>query len=207
MVSPDGLTDGLKAAMAEGVSELSDALGKEAGPEDNTVEFPFAEVIFVSNNKDNSFNTDKVGPAHDNHGNVVGEILEARFDLEVQLNAWLAVPSEDHDIMAIGRVLERWMRKYDHNRTNPDPLPDGSGGTLSDVGYFELIGGGELPTAFNNNPPLRGYQITANIRFKDTINTADEYGKLDFVEFLDIPTSGDLSDGGDNDEIDIEYNA
>lgn len=207
MATPEDILTGLAQAMADEVSQLTEALDHEADPVDNTVKWPHGEIIIVSNNRYNPWNTDKVDTATDNQGNEIGHLVDARWDAEMQLNIWLAVPSEDYDIQPIATALERGFRRYDQDMPNPDPLPDGQGGTLDDVAWLRIVGGGELPTASNNQPPLRGAQITVELRWKDRIDTSQAYEELDYIDTVDIPNSGDLTDTDATDEIAIEYKA
>jgi hypothetical protein len=206
MATPEDILKGVAQAMEDTVPSLTTALSREADPTDNTVEFPHGDITLVSNLRADQWNTDVVGYATDSNGNRVGYLLDAKFDVELQLNIWLAVPSEQYDVQSLGSELERGMRRYDQNRPDPDSLPDGSGGTLTDAGPLRVIGGGELPTQEGANSPLRGYQVTIELRFTDRIDTSEEYGELDYIDSVDIPSDGDLT-GGDGDDTEIEFNA
>lgn len=194
--------DGMSALMEESVPDLTTALSKEAGPEDNRVEYPYGEIILVSNVRNDPWNTDLVGYTTDSQGDRSGYILDAKFDLEAQLSLWIAVPSDNWNVQALGQQLQRNLRQYDENHPYPEPLPDGSGGTLTDVEPIRIINGGELPVRTNQDPPARGYQLTVSVRFTDRVST-DE----DTIKTVDIPHSGDLTDTDETDLIEIEYQA
>lgn len=185
MATPDDVLEGVAAAMETAVSDLTTALNREADPTDNTVQFPHGDITTVSNNREDPWNTDVVGYATDDEGNNVGYLLDAKFEMELQCNVWIAVPSQDWDIQSLGRDLERGLRKYDINRRQPAPLPDGSGGVMSDVSNFRIVGGGTLPSETNFDSPLRGYRVTVNLRYTDRIDTSEEYGTLDYIESID----------------------
>lgn len=201
MTSLQSVLDGVGAAMENAVPDLTTALTREADPTDNAVEWPHGEILIVSNVRSDPYNTDLVGYATDANGNQIGRVYDALFDIELQLNIWIAVPSDTWDIQNLGRQLRRGLYKYDNNRVSPDPLPDGAGGTLSQVSQFTVDGGGELPVE-EENPPLRGHQLTVSLRFSDRIDTSAEYGEMDFVETVDGPSDGELSSGTD---VAIEY--
>lgn len=207
MATPEEVFEGVATAMEDAVPDLTTALPRQADPADNRVEWPHGEILVVSNIRADQWNTDVVGYATDDQGNQIGYLLDARFDVSLQLNIWTAVPSDDWDIQSLGSQLERGMRKYDANRRNPALLPDGDGGALNDVKRVRMNNGGLLPTDNSSSSPLRGYQIATNIRFKDRIDTSEEYGEEDYVATVDTPQDGDLTDGGDSDSIAIEYNA
>lgn len=206
MATPDDVLDALAAAMEQAVPELTTALSREADETDNTVRFPHGDMQIISNIRADQWNTDVTGYATDANGNRVGYLVDAKFDIEVQLNIWIAVPSDDWSITTLGKKLERGLRVHDISHPIVEPLPDGEGGTANDINRFRLIGGGELPTESGGNSPLRGYQVTANLRFTDRIDTSVEQGESDYVASVDTPHSGDLT-AGDADDIEIEYNA
>jgi len=198
--------DGVAQVMEDEVPDLTTALAREADPTDNEVRWPHGEITVVSNIRNDPWNTDVVDYATDNSGNRIGYILKGQFEVELQLNIWIAVPSSNYDIQTLGGQLETGLRKYDENRKNPAPLPDGQGGSLSNVGLFRITGGGELPTA-NENSPLRGYAVSVELTFSDTIDSSQEYGSEPYIDSLDIPESGDLTDTDPTDEIEIDFNA
>lgn len=201
MTSLETVLNGISVAMETAVPDLTTALPREADPTDNTVSWPHGEILIVSNVRSSPYNTDLVGYATDSNGNQIGRIYDALFDIELQLNVWIAVPSDAWDVQSLGNQLRRGMYKYDNGRISPDPLPDGSGGTLDTVSNFTIDGGGELPVE-EENPPLRGYQLTVSFRFSDRIDTSVEYGEMDYVETVDHPSDGDLTGGT---EVAIEY--
>ena len=202
MANPVDVLEGVAQAMEDGVPELTTALSREADPTDNTVRWPHGDITIVSNIRADQWNTDFVGYATDGSGNQIGYLYDAKFDTELQLNIWMGVPSDDHDIQSLGSSLERYFRRFDENRHEPDPLPDGSGGTLDDAEKLRIVDGGELPTESDENSPIRGYQITVDIRFTDRIDTSVEYGEMDYVATIEAPSTEELSAG---DDVAIEY--
>lgn len=194
---------GTAQAMEDSVPDLTVALPREADEADNTVRWPHGEIVIVSNVRADQWNTDFVGYSTDSNDNRVGYIYDAKFDLELQLNIWIAAPSDDWDIQALGSQLERGLRRYEDARHYPDPLPDGSGGSLTNTEPITIVNGGELPTE-SQNPPHRGYQVTIAFSFNDRIDTSEEYGEMDYVAEVDHPGYGDLTDG-DHENVAIEY--
>ncbi len=202
MVLLNDLMEGVAYTMEQEVPDLTTALDHEADPADNAIQWPHGEIVVVSNARADPWNTDKVGYVTDTNGNQIGEVLEARFDLEIQMNIWIAVPNETYDIQVLGETLERGFRKYDVNHTDPQTILDPDGGVISDQKKLRITGGGELPTNPNADPPHRGYGVMCELRFKDVVETSEDY-----IETVDIPDDGDLTDGSDQDAITIEYNA
>ena len=196
--------DGLAQAMENGVPELTTALSREADETDNTVEWPHGDITIVSNVRADQWNTDFVGYATDTDGNQIGYLYDAAFDGEFQLNIWQAAPNVDYDIQRLGGKMERHFRQFENNRYFPEPLPDGEGGVLNDVSRVRIMDGGQLPTE-SANSPIRGYQITVDLRFNDRIDTSIEYGEMDYIVSVDTPQDGDLTDTDPNDEVAIEY--
>ena len=196
--------DGLAQAMENGVPELTTALSREADETDNTVEWPHGDITIVSNVRADQWNTDFVGYATDTDGNQIGYLYDAAFDGEFQLNIWQAAPNVDYDIQRLGGKMERHFRQFENNRYSPEPLPDGEGGVLNDVSRVRIMDGGQLPTE-SANSPIRGYQITVDLRFNDRIDTSIEYGEMDYIVSVDTPQDGDLTDTDPNDEVAIEY--
>lgn len=197
--------DAVAAAMEEAVPELTEGLPREVDDVDNLVEWPYGEILVTSDVRADPWNTEFVEYATDDDGNRTGEIYEARFDPEVQLNIWIAVPNEEFDIQTLGTKLQTGLHKYDENRRNPQPLPDGDGGTADFIKKFRIIDGGRLPTE-DQSPPLRGYRVDASFRYIDRIDTSDEEDEVYVIESVDTPRPGDLEDG-ERENIAIEYNA
>lgn len=197
MTSLQSILDGVGAAMENAVPEMTTALTREADATDNAVKWPHGEILIVSSVRSDAHNTDLVGYTTDGSGNRTGRIYEALFDVELQLNVWISVPSDTWNIKELGRQLREGLYQYDHNRRDTSELPDGDGGTLTDVSRFTVDSGGELPVD-SQNPPIRGYQQTVSLRFSDRTTTDAEY-----VTAVNTPSDGGLVDG---DDVAIEYN-
>lgn len=163
--------NGLAALIDESVDDVTESLSREADATDNDVRWPHGEVILVSNNRRDPWNTDVVGYTTDSDGNRTGRIIEHLFRGEFQLNVWIAAPS-DFDVKELGNQLEQHVISHDESHPDPAAVPDGVGGTLDDV-KLRLINGGELPTE-SANPPHRGYQVTVSTQFSYTTETDEE---------------------------------
>jgi hypothetical protein len=205
MATVKDVLKGLAAAMEDQVPELSTALPREADATDNDVHWPHGEIIIVSNIRADQWNTDLVGYETDDAGNRIGYLYDAKFNAEMQLNIWISAPSDNWDIQNLGSQLERGMRRYGENRKDPDSLPDGEGGTLTEVTNFSIVNGGTLPLQQSANPPHRGYQLTVGFSFTDRINTAEEYGEEDYVATVTVPNDDDITVHDDPENVVIEY--
>lgn len=197
MARPEHVLESLAQAMEDGVPSLTTALTREADSTDNTVAWPHGDITVVSNIRADQWNTDFVGFATDGNGNNIGRLIDAKFDAEMQLNVWIAAPSDDWDVQTLGGTLARYFRRFDENRPDPDPLPGPAG---SDIEKLRITDDGDLPTE-DENPPIRGYSVTVELRFTDRIDTSEEYGESDYVATIDTPTTGDLTAG----DVAVEY--
>jgi len=202
MVTLKNVLDGVAAAMEAQVPSLSETIGHEyIDGDDGIIDFPHGEIVIVDNARATAWNTDLVGYKTDNSGNRTDAIYDALFETALQCNIWLAVPSEQHDIGTLGGTLERGLRTYDDQQAG-DPLPDGNGGTLSDVDHAVVSAGGTLPIDAGQSPSLRGYQVPFEVMFRDQTTVAGTP-----IETVDVPSPSQLDDGNDQDAVAIEYNA
>lgn len=160
---------------------------------------PIVEITTVDRLRSSSMNTDFVGHSEDSSGNHIGRIYRALFQMPVQINV-ITAEGDGHDPKEIGKDIRFALYRYE-DRQEGDPLPDpDSTGDIGDVNRFQLAEGGPNDD-LGLTPALRGSQEQANVWFEEVIDTAEEYGKKDFVETVDVPTADGFVGGSGSVEI------
>jgi hypothetical protein len=179
-----------------------DYVTHEIDPEgpDNRLEQPFVSLQPVSAIRADQYNTDLVGYTTDDAGNRTGRIFEAIFEMDVQADIWIAVGNTQLDATALGADLQQALYPYD-SQMAAQPFPDGDGGTVGDLSHF-LLGEGRRQDDLAG-PGVRRWRQDLSARFVDRVTPDD--GTADYIETVDSPSAGDLTDGSD-DGVAIEYN-
>jgi len=164
----------------------------------NRLSSPFVAAQPVGTVRVDSMNSDRVGYVTDTDGNRIGRVYEAPFDMDVQLDIYVAAGDDDHDASALGGDLRDALYAYDAG--GPDRgFPDGEGGTLSEIRHFD-IGSGQRADDLSG-PDIRRWRHESEIRFVSRVETTSD--SEPFTE-IDTPTDADL-DAPDGDAVEFEY--
>lgn len=198
MASPDVILRSIKDAIKESgrlpksTTYATFELDPEGGQAD--VYPPVVEITPTNMARSTSMNTDLIGYSKDGSGNHIGQIYRAVFQMEIQISVMTA-ESDVYNPVEMRRSIQKALYEYENrqfDRLFPDP--DASG-TLGDITMFEMVSG-EPNNDFTMSPTLRGSILGATVWFRDTIDTAAEYGKQEFVKTVHLPEDGDASGDG-----------
>lgn len=164
----------------------------------NRLSSPFVAAQPVGTVRVDSMNSDRVGYITDDNDNRTGSIYEAPFDMDVQLDIYVAAGDDDHDATALGGDLRDALYVYDAG--GPDrQFPDGNGGTLSEVRHFDV--GSGLRADDLSGPGIRRWRHESEIRFVSHVEITSD---SDPFTTIDTPTDADL-DAPDGDAVEFEY--
>lgn len=143
--------------------------------EDSAIKSPFMEITVVSNVQSDPHDTNLVGYETDANGNRTGRIFSASFELDLQMDIYVAAGDAGHDATDLGTELFRALRKHDE-REQSLPLPDSDGNPLDDVTHFRL-GDGDRNDDLSMSPSIRRWTKEARLSFKDDVSTSEPYVK------------------------------
>jgi len=161
----------------------------------NRFEQPIVTLQPTGTIRNDQHNTDLVGYTTDANGNRTGRIFEAIFDMDVQLDIWVAAGNDQLDASELGGDLQRALFQHDSSMVDR-PFPDGEGGTIDAISEF-VVGDGRRQDDLSG-PGVRRWRQDLSARFTSRVTTEDEY-----VEEVDTPTDAEAS-GGDGDDVAIE---
>lgn len=161
----------------------------------NRFEQPIVTLQPTGTVRADQWNTDLVGYTTDANDNRTGRIFEAVFDMDVQLDIWVAAANTDLDASTLGGDLQRALFQHDSSMVDR-PFPDGNEGTIDAISEF-VVGDGRRQDDLSG-PGVRRWRQDLSARFTSRVTTEDEY-----VEEVDTPTDAEAS-GGDGDDIAIE---
>ena len=150
---------------------------------------PVVTLQPVSTIRNDNWNTDLVGHTTDADGNQTGRIFEAVFEMDVQIDLWVAAGNAQLDATALGGDLQRALFQYDSSMVG-QLLPDGDGGTVADIDQL-TVGDGSREDDLSG-PGVRRWRQSLSVRFHERLTTDDEY-----VKTVDTPTDGDGTGGDD----------
>lgn len=164
----------------------------------NRLSSPFVAAQPVGTVRVDSMNSDRVGYVTDTDGNRTGRVYEAPFDMDVQLDIYVAAGDDDHDATVLGGDLRDAL--YVHDAGGPGrEFPDGDGGTLSEIRHFD-VGSGQRADDLSG-PGIRRWRHESEIRFVSRVETTSDSEPFTTI---DTPTDADL-DAPDGDAVEFEY--
>lgn len=152
---------------------------------------PIVEITTEDTVRSTSLNTDRVGPSLDDNGNEVGYIYHAGFEMPVTIDV-VTAEHDEYDPHELARDVRYALYQYEDRMENA-ALPDPDGGTLSNVSSFQMMNG-QPANDLGMTPAMRRWRQSAEIRFTEVVDTADEYGLKDYVKTVHLP-DGDAVDG------------
>lgn len=207
MVRPNKVLESIKTALKQS-DRLPSATSyatfdlDTAGGQSN-VRPPVIEITTVDVIRNKPYNTDFAGFATDDNGNQIGYIYHSLFEMPVQIDVWTA-EGDNFDPDRLGRAVRNALYRYDDYKVGESlPDPDDPSKAVDEVGRFS-VEDGSVEDDLTMTPALRRYRQNVEVRFHETVNTADEYGAEDYITTVDAPSSADMTDGS---EVTILYDA
>jgi len=155
----------------------------------NRFEQPIVTLQPTGTIRNDQHNTDLVGYTTDANGNRTGRIFEAIFDMDVQLDIWVAAGNDQLDASELGGDLQRALFWHDSQMIDR-PFPDGDGGTVEDIDEF-LVEEGRRQDDLSG-PGVRRWRQDLSLLFHDRLTTDEPY-----VETVQTPRDGTGSGGDD----------
>lgn len=190
----DAIVRGLKTSSAFTGGDYSTQELDPAGA-GNRFEQPVVTLQPTGTVRADQWNTDLVGYTTDANDNRTGRIFEAIFDMDVQLDIWVAAGNTELDASALGGDLQLALFQYDSQMVDR-AFPDGDSGTVDGISKF-LVEDGRRQDDLAG-PGVRRWRQELASRFRSRVTTDEDY-----VEVIDTPTDGEES-GGDGDDVAIE---
>jgi len=155
----------------------------------NRFEQPIVTLQPTGTVRADQWNTDLVGYTTDANDNRTGRIFEAVFDMDVQLDIWVAAANTDLDASTLGGDLQRALFWHDSQMVDR-AFPDGDGGTVEEIDEF-LVEEGRRQDDLSG-PGVRRWRQELSLLFHDRLTTDEEY-----VETVETPTDSTASGGDD----------
>jgi len=190
----DAIVRGLKASASFTGGDYSTQELDPSGA-GNRFEQPIVTLQPTGTVRADRWNTDLVGYTTDANDNRTGRIFDAIFEMNIQLDIWVAAGNSDLDASALGGDLQRALFQFDSQMVDR-AFPDGDGGTVDGITKF-LVEDGRRQDDLAG-PGVRRWRQELSARFRSRVTTDDEY-----VEEVDTPTDGEAT-GGDGDDVAIE---
>jgi hypothetical protein len=198
--------------------EPNDIITDEFDPEgrNNRLQTPFVVVLPVGTQRVQNHNTDRVGFTTDASGDQTGGIFETIFEMQMQLDIYLAA-GDDRNVTTLGGRLRDALLTFDSAvlaTEFPPPSPSADSSLPDDIRDFDA-GTGQRADDLSG-PGVRRWRHSAEMRFVSRIKAVDvegEYQDTDDPEtvetgvpFTEIvtPTDPDLQPV-DDDAADFEY--
>ena len=191
----DAIVRGLKDATAFTGGDYSTQQLDPAGAGSRFSQ-PVVTLQPVSTIRNDGWNTDLVGYTTDGQGNQTGRIFEAVFEMDVQIDLWVASGNAQLDATALGGDLQRALFQYDSSVVG-QLLPDGDGGTVVDIEQV-TVGDGSREDDLSG-PGVRRWRQSLSVRFHERLTTDAEY-----VKVVETPASGTATGGSGSDGVAIE---
>jgi hypothetical protein len=177
----------------------NDIITDEFDPEgrNNRLQTPFVVVLPVGTVRDDAFNTDRVGFVTDQQGNREGEIYEAVFEIDIQIDIYLAA-GDDRQVTELGGRLRRALFTHDSSGINA-PFPDDGTDIVDDIRDFD-VGTGQRADDLSG-PGIRRWRHESAMRYVSRVKVTDDIVPF---ETIDTPTDEDLQPI-DADAAEFEY--
>jgi hypothetical protein len=190
------------------VFDPNDIITDEFDPSgrNNRLQTPFVVVLPVGTQRVQNMNTDRVGVTTDAKGNETGGIFETIFEMQMQLDIYLAA-GDDRNVTTLGGRLRDALLAFDSaafDEDFPPPIPGADPSLPDDIRDFDA-GSGQRADDLSG-PGVRRWRHSAEMRFVSRIRAVDREGVATAPPFTEIrtPTDPDLQPL-DADSVDFEY--
>ena len=150
---------------------------------------PFVAMWFPSTIRSDPHNTKFRDFAKDEEGNHIGYIFESYFESRLQIEVW-SVNGDGIDPASVGTSIYLALAKHDSKQYGLPFLDENDDAFDAFRHYLQEEEEEFIDDTFD--PVVNGWRMEAFAGFRDRINTAEEYGAVDYVAKVDGPTSGDF---------------
>lgn len=168
---------------------------------DSATPYPLCELTIVSQVRSTRANTDYVRDVTNDDGEVIGEILDAIWTMDLQADIFVpAVPG--YSATELGGKLQKALYRYD-DEVRGDLLYDATGDPYQSIAGL-LVQDGQRQDDLSSSPSLRRWRQSLRVDFSDRINTVDLYGPAQPIRSVSTPVPGAMVGGGPG-EPEIQY--
>jgi len=147
---------------------------------------PVVEVQPVGRIRSDAHDTDFVGYTTDTNGNPTGRIFQADWEMEVQLDIYVAGGNPNLDETQLGHDLETALLPFDSKRQLKQ-FPDGNGGTADDIYYFS-VGDGRPEPDLGGEMAARRWRQDLMLHFYDQTTTDG-----DQITTVEVPATDEMT--------------
>lgn len=132
---------------------------------------PIVELQPVGKVRADAFDSDLVGYTTDQNGDRTGRIFQVDWQMEVQVDIYVAAGNPNLDATRLGYDLETVLLEYD-DKQQAKAFPDGDGGTIDDITRFR-VGEGRREDDLGGEMGARRWRQDLEAHFRDQTSTSD----------------------------------
>ncbi|GGM64308.1 hypothetical protein J2752_000452 [Halarchaeum rubridurum] len=169
-MTPDAVLAAIKRALEASEMDTGDVITEEPSYEgaNNRLRQPWVTLQVTSMPRGTVHDTDRVAYVTDDAGNRVGRVFELDWEMDVQVDIHIAGGNVPWDATQLGFDCQQALRPFDsHNEGRA--LPDGDGGTVSDVSYLRIDEGRREDDL--GGPDIRRWRQDLRVHFFDRTST------------------------------------
>lgn len=191
-MNQDDVLDAVIEALRQSTAFDAGSFRKDEIDLDDTqarVEQPFVEVKVVSDQRVDTFDTDRTAFVTDADGDQVGRVFEQTRDLSIEIHVVFAAGNDAFDSFELGADLADALAPFDDaiDAGVRETLPDPEGGTVDDVESFRVLDG--TPDADLGGVGVRRHRRELRVEYtRETLRTSGE--TVTTIETSDPETAG-----------------
>lgn len=133
---------------------------------------PIVELQPVGKIRADAFDSDLVGYTTDANGNRDGRIYQVDWEMEVQVDIYVAAGNPNLDATGLGYDLETVLLEHD-GKQQAKAFPDGNGGTIDDITHFR-VGEGRREDDLGGEMGARRWRQDLEAYFRDQTSTSED---------------------------------
>lgn len=175
------------------INHLADFDNGDAG-----LQQPIVELQPVGKIRADAFDSDRVGYTTDQNGNQTGRIFQVDWEMEIQVDLYVAAGNTDLNATSLGYDLESALLPYD-SKQQAQAFPDGDGGTIADITHFR-VGEGRREDDLGGEVAARRWRQDLAAHFHDQTSTSETA-----VTTVATPQSDEMTTGDSEGELVWNY--
>lgn len=135
-----------------------------------------------------AFDSDLIGYTTDQNGDRTGRIFQVDWEMQVQVDIYVAAGNPNFDATSLGYDLETALLPYD-SKQQSKAFPDGDNGSIEDVTHFR-VGEGRREDDLGGEMAARRWRQDLMVHFNDQTSTDESELTITSVS---TPSSDDMS--------------
>jgi len=160
---------------------------------------PIVELQPVGKVRADAFDSDLVGYTTDGQGDRTGRIFQVDWEMQIQVDIYVASGNFNLDATALGYDLETVLLEYD-SKQQDKAFPDDDGGTIDDITHFR-VGEGRREDDLGGEVAARRWRQDLEARFRDQAETSDPT-----ITTVEVPQTSEMTvDANEDAEIVWDY--